>query len=90
MRKVGHDRRLPIVVPARPETTSKIIDCRTCDNGYRAIQRGLAVFGGDRLWTKSREAEVLHGHFFISAYQASRRLVWQVHCEHCHEAGETL
>jgi hypothetical protein len=86
---LGHDRRLPIAPQARPEA-SKIVTCLTCDSGYRAIQRGLAVLGRIAHWTKSREAEALHGHFFISTYQASRRLTWEVHCEHCHEVGEEL
>jgi hypothetical protein len=87
MRRVGHDRRLPIVAPAPPESASKIVRCMNCDRGYRVIARGLAVFSGARYWGKRRDLEALHGHFFISSYYALRQLVWEVHCEHCHEVG---
>lgn len=88
MRGTKPRRRLPTVVPARSETASKIIRCMTCDNGYRALARGLAVYSGARYWGKRRDLEALHGHFFISAYYAPQELRWEEHCEHCHEAGE--
>jgi hypothetical protein len=89
VRRIGHNLRLPIVVPARPEL-SRIIRCMTCDRGYRAVARGLAVYSGERYWTQRREAEALHGHFLISGYYAAQELRWAVHCEHCHGAGEEL
>lgn len=77
------------MVPARPAPT-KIVRCLTCDAGFRELSRGLAFRTGEPYWPKRRELEALHGHFFISDYPASLRIVWEVHCEHCHEAGETL
>ena len=68
----------------------EIIHCPTCDNGYRVIERRLSVLSGNLDWTKRREAEALHDHYFISSYPAKRRLSWKEHCEHCHEAGEAL
>jgi hypothetical protein len=89
MRKVGHDRRLPIVVPTPPEQP-QILACLTCDNGYRWVARELAVFTGSLYWKKRRAAEALHGHWFISDYPAFTRLRWEEHCERCHGIGEVL
>ena len=90
MRKVGHDRRLPIVVPERSTPDVKITRCLTCNNGYRVVERGLSVLSGKLYWAKRGEAEALHGHYFISSYPATLRLSWEEHCEHCHEVGEGL
>lgn len=90
MRKIGHDRQLPIVVPERSTQHVKITHCLTCDNGYRVVERGLSVLSGKLYRAKRGEAEALHSHYFISSYRAVQRLSWEEHCEHCHEAGEGL
>jgi len=90
MRGIGHDRRLPATVAARSKPDPKIIQCLTCDKGYRVVERTLSVLSGKPCWRKRRDAEAAHGHPFISSYLATKRLTWEEHCDHCHGAGEAL
>jgi hypothetical protein len=88
VRKVGHDRRLPIIVPVRSSAQPEPDECETCERGYSWWLSIIMAVNDER---QRRVSETKHGHLFIElSPELFGHMVWETHCERCHEAGEPL